>query len=125
MPGGLKKGTGSQVCMHSHRFAQTASPKKQSNYVADFSNRFVGPAHPRGQPESDSQTNLFPTEFNLEVFSRLLSDPSTKVQLIDLTVFIPHRSFVGHYKLTPPRYYWIWLNIVNFFLSQLKRSQEQ
>lgn len=43
---------------------------------------------------------LLAAEFNLEIFGRLLCDPSAKVQLIDLAIFVPHGRFVVHNELT-------------------------
>lgn len=44
---------------------------------------------------------LFPSEFNLKILRRLLCNSSTEIQLINLTVLIPHRSLVVHHKLPP------------------------
>lgn len=46
---------------------------------------------------------LFPSELDLEVLGRLLSDAAAKVQLVNLTVLVPHRSLVVHHELSPLR----------------------
>lgn len=38
--------------------------------------------------------------FNLEILSRLLSDPAAEVKLVDLAVFIPHGGLVVHDQLS-------------------------
>lgn len=43
-------------------------------------------------------TYLFATKFDLEILRRLLCDSTAKVQLIDLTVFVPHWCFVVHHE---------------------------
>lgn len=47
------------------------------------------------------QSYLFPSELNLEVLGGLLSDAATKVQLVNLTVLVPHRSLIVHHELSP------------------------
>lgn len=48
-------------------------------------------------------TCLLCTILNLEVFGRLLGDSASKVQLVNLTVLVPHGSFVVHHNFSVPR----------------------
>lgn len=48
-------------------------------------------------------THLFPPELDLKVLRRLLRHPATKVQLVHLTVLVPHRRLVVHHKFPAQR----------------------
>lgn len=46
-------------------------------------------------------THLLSSEFNLKILRRFLRHPSPKVQLIHLTVLVPHWRLVVHHKFPP------------------------
>lgn len=90
-----KRGTESPAYTRSHRSFQTALPrggKVNSNYTPFLLIFFT-------------ITHLFATEFNLEILSRFLRHPSTKIKLVNLTVLVPHRRLIVHHKLATQ---WSW-----------------
>lgn len=52
-------------------------------------------------------THLFSSKLYLKVLGRLLSDATAKVQLVYLTVLIPHRRLIVHNELPPKRSWWL------------------
>lgn len=81
----LKMDTENLRCTRFHLFVQTASPETISiNLLLLW---YI------------SIEYLFSSEFYLKVFGRLLGDSSSKIQLVDLAVLVPHRCFIVHNKL--------------------------
>lgn len=52
-------------------------------------------------------SHLLSPKFDLEILCGLLSDSSTKVQLVYLTIFIPHRCLIMHNELSS-----LWNNLI-------------